>query len=169
MTQVRLIINAMPIKRKLLWASVLFAIVAVWAILRFVSKPPTLPVDLPAAQQIDANKLLEIFLSTDTMAQKKLEQQIIEVKGKLLEVSMDDNKHATLILETGDPLNTVNASLFFCDDGSRKKYGSQCEDAENILKAASQLNPGDQVLIKGRCTGFLDMSGVILNQCTLLP
>jgi hypothetical protein len=162
-------IDAMSIKRKLLWTAVFLAIVAVWLVLHFVSKPPTLPVDLPADQQIEAKKLLEIFLSTDTMAQKKLEQQIIEVKGKLLEVSMDDNKHATLILETGDPLNTVNASLFFCDEGSKKKYGSQCDDAENVMKAAIQLKPGDDVLIKGRCTGFLDMSGVILNQCTLIP
>lgn len=159
----------MPLKRKLLWASVLILILACWGILRYISKPPALPVDLPVTQKINASDLLEVFLSTDTMAQKKMEQQIIEVNGKLLEVSLDDNMHATLILETGDPLNTVNASLFFCDEASRKKYGSQCQDAENIMKKASQLKPGDNVLIKGRCTGFLDMSGVILNQCTLIP
>jgi hypothetical protein len=167
--QVRKTIDAMPFKRKILWTAVLVVIVGVWATLRFVSRPPTLPVDLPAHQQIDANKLLEIFMSNDTSTQKKLEQQILEVKGKLQEISLDDNEHVTLILETGDPLNTINASLFFCDEGSQKKYGSRCDDAKNIQEKARTLKPGSMIVVKGKCTGFLDMSGVILNQCTLIP
>jgi hypothetical protein len=156
-------------KKRVLWIAVAASILTFWVAIKYISKPPVLPIDLPAAQILDAKKLLEVFLSADTVSQKNITNQILQVNGIIQEIAFDDSGNATIILETGDPLNTINASLFFCDPVAREKYGKQCDEAAEIQKKAAALKSGNTVSIKGKCIGFLDMSGVVLNQCTLIP
>lgn len=159
----------MLFKKRILWIAVAAAMLTFWFAIKYISKPPVLPIDLPVAQTWDAKKILEVFLSADTITQKNITNQILQVNGIIQEIAFDDSGNPTIILETGDPLNTINASLFFCDSIAREKYGEQCDDAAEIQKKAALLKPGNPVKIKGKCIGFLDMSGVIFNQCTIIP
>jgi hypothetical protein len=159
----------MLFKKRILWIAVAAAMLTFWVAIKYISKPPILPIDLPVAQTWDAKKILEVFLSTDTATQKNITNQILQINGIIQEIAFDDSGNATIILETGDPLNTINASLFFCDSVAREKYGEQCDDAAEIQKKAALLKPGNPIKIKGKCIGFLDMSGLIFNQCTIIP
>jgi hypothetical protein len=96
---------------------------------------------------LTASKLAEEYDADELMANEKYLDKILEVSGKVIEIQIEDS-NPTITLETGNPLSNVTAS-FYPDE----------------VPKLSNIRVGDEILIKGKCTGKL--MDVVLNYCIL--
>ncbi|MGC4232490.1 MAG: hypothetical protein QM594_05870 [Niabella sp.] len=97
---------------------------------------------------VTATSLVEDFNKNEQAANQKYTDKIISVTGNVLHVQADVDGQVTVILESSDPLASVTCS-FYKDEAPKVK----------------NLTPGQQVRIKGVCTGKL--MDVVLNKCSL--
>ena len=106
---------------------------------------------LDAQVAISAPKLVEAFNKDETAANKLYLDKIIAVKGSISDIKTDSaTKQSTVFLDSGDPLAAVNCSFY-----------------EEESAAVQALQKGQQVTIKGQCTGKL--LDVVLNKCSIVP
>jgi hypothetical protein len=98
--------------------------------------------------EISAAALVAEFNADETIANQKYTDKVIAVTGKVTEVKMDAAGQATVFLDSGDPLASVNCSFY----------------AEETA-VASRLRQGTFIVIKGKCTGKL--MDVVLNKCSV--
>jgi hypothetical protein len=109
------------------------------------------PVDLreiPPAYTLSVTSLLQDFNKDETTANKKYLNKAIAVSGKIKEVKLEPQGQATVILESEDPLAGVTCSFYNEETAAVKK-----------------LKEGENIVIKGKCTGKL--MDVILNECSI--
>jgi tRNA_anti-like len=109
------------------------------------------PVDIrqeAALYKISAVDLLADFNKDEPAANLKYLDKVIAVKGKVAEIKIDTTGQATVFLDAGDPLSTVTCSF----------YNEEAKSVENLKK-------GNEITIKGNCTGKL--MDVILNKCSI--
>jgi len=98
--------------------------------------------------EIVAADLVKNFQQNETAANSQYVDKLILVSGKVAGNNIDKDGHATIFLETGDPLAAVTCSFYY-------------EEAETVQRIAV----GSAVRVKGICTGML--TDVILNKCSL--
>lgn len=106
---------------------------------------------LDAQVNVSATLLVEAFSKDETAANKLYLDKIIAVKGIITDIKSDSvTKQSTVFLDSGDPMAAVNCSFY--------------EEETDAVKA---LHKGQQVTIKGQCTGKL--LDVVLNKCSIVP
>lgn len=129
------------VKKILLTASVviIIAIVAVY----FVYNKPHRSTGV-AEVAVTAQSLVSTYNENESEANTKFLDKVVEVKGKVKEVIEQDD---SFILLLGDESSMSSVSCTLDHESDSVAYG---------------LKPGDEVVVRGICTGFL-MDVVIVN------
>lgn len=129
------------VKKVLLGASVavIIAIVAMY----FVYNKPHRSTGV-AEVTVTAQSLVSAYNENETEANTKFLDKVVEVKGKVKEVIEQDN---SFILLLGDESSMSSVSCTLDHKTDSVAYG---------------LKPGDEVVVRGLCTGFL-MDVVMVN------
>ncbi|WP_298540166.1 hypothetical protein [uncultured Aquimarina sp.] len=134
--------------KKILIAGVIMLFVAAFISFKIYNKPH---IDVSTATpnvSMKAGILLAEFLNDETEANKKYLEQIIQVSGTIAEIDTNKNGNAIIVLRKGDDIESVICHL---------------SPEEN--KKTSNLKIGQEINIKGICTGYL--MDVILIKCTI--
>lgn len=96
---------------------------------------------------LTAADLLKAFESDETSANSRYVKKILDVSGTIESVKLAEDKSANVALKTGSDLGSVICTFQ--------------ADSET-----SGLKEGDNILIRGECSGYL--TDVLLNNCTLI-
>lgn len=99
--------------------------------------------------QLPATELFSSYEADETSANEKFLGKIVEVTGKVQEVSKDENGVVNVTLDAGGMLGGVICKLDELTDHKR-----------------TDLNKNEQVTLKGECTGML--MDVVLVRCVEL-
>lgn len=105
---------------------------------------PHRSVDNEKAIRADAASLFNEFSTDEQAANQKYLNKVIEVSGTIAHIDQNQDKQRYLVLQTEDAL-----------------YGVMCTMRDNNWTA----NAGDQVSVKGFCSGFT--GDVKLTDCAL--
>jgi hypothetical protein len=101
-----------------------------------------------ALYELSAAKLVAEFNMDETAANKKYLDKVIAVKGKVADIKTDTAGQATVFLDSGDLMASVTCSFY-----------------KEEAASAITLQQGNEVVIKGKCTGKL--MDVVLNKCSI--
>ncbi len=96
---------------------------------------------------IDAQTILTAFETAENEANTKYLDKVVAVKGKVKEVKNEGGK-ICIALETDSPMSGVLCNLDPLSQHDKTTF-----------------SPGEEVVFKGVCTGFL--SDVVLERCVL--
>ena len=102
----------------------------------------------PALYQLSAASLVAEFNKDESAANSKYLDKVIAVKGKIADIKTDSAGQATVFLDSGDLMAAVTCSFY-----------------QDETPAAKALRQGNEVTIKGKCTGKL--MDVVLNKCSI--
>ncbi len=94
-----------------------------------------------------ASVLQKAFEDGEITASKKYINKIIEVSGKIASIKPADNNIVSISLVTGSDLSSVICTFPAINDPSK-------------------LRIGDEITLRGECSGFL--LDVLLNNCALI-
>ncbi|MCF3110328.1 OB-fold putative lipoprotein [Niabella sp. CC-SYL272] len=139
----------MPTWKKITLAVVVLVVAAIlygWYL--YNKKPP----DIKQARsqfEITASGLTAAFNADEANATKQYADKIVSVTGAVKEIKIEQGTAATVFLDSGDPMTSVTCSFYDTEAAAVKK-----------------LKTGQQVTIKGVCTGKL--MDVILNKCSIV-
>ena len=111
-------------------------------------KPHINVAEKPVDISITANTLLVDFSSDETKANTKYLDKIIAVKGRVANVEFNGEK-AAISLQTKDDFGSV-----------------VCYLGKDEVKKSAEIKEGQEVILKGICTGFL--MDVILVKCVIM-
>ena len=130
--------------------AILFTLIAgIIAAIIFVAvlwnRPPE-TVDDKKAMQMNAEVLTDAFLKNEQSANAAYLNKVIEVNGKIAEVSKNQDQKDVILLESSDPLSGVQCTMR--DKGGNYKAGST-------------------ISIKGFCNGYTTV--VLLSDCIVVP
>jgi hypothetical protein len=95
--------------------------------------------------ELSSTQLVKDFSADEQAASQKYNDRILLINGKVSEINLNST---TVILDAADPIAMVTCS-FYADESAHLK----------------NLKVGDELKIKGKCTGKL--IDVILNNCRL--
>ena len=87
------------------------------------------------AKVVSAKKLYNDFSTNEQLANSEYLNKAVQVNGKVLEVKKNQVAGSQIVLDTGDPM-----------------FGVACTMDENT----KDIKPGDEVTVKGICTGYLN-------------
>ena len=96
--------------------------------------------------EVTATKLITDYETDEKVADQNYLGKIVEVSGKVAEISVEEGK-TKIQLETENPISMIICEL---EEGNE----------------AGSVKVGDEVKIKGMCTGYL--SDVIIVQASLV-
>jgi len=96
---------------------------------------------------ITAVDLQKAFESNETSANSRFVKKVIEVSGTIESVKAGEDKSLNVALKTGSVLGSVICTF-------------QSDSEASILKV------GDNIVIRGECSGFL--TDVLLNNCAVV-
>jgi tRNA_anti-like len=113
------------------------------------NKPVAKTTELKADFTLSSTELYNAFDADEEAANKKFNDKVIVVSGKVSEVDLSDAQKIAVMLDTGSPMGYINCSF----------YNEEIARVRNVVK-------GSAVTIKGKCTGKL--ADVILNTCSLV-
>lgn len=102
-----------------------------------------------ATIETGAAELVKYFQQDETAAGRQYVDKLIIVSGNISNTQIDADGHATVFLDTGNPLAAVTCSFYN-------------DEVEGVKK----MSAGSPVKIKGICTGIL--TDVVLNKCALV-
>lgn len=136
-------------KTKIAFVLLIILAVAAGVIYSMYNKPHRNIANENPSEHISAKGLFEAFNTNETEANKRFLDKTLVVKGVVIEKSENPDGSYHCLLETDDMMFGI--SCFFDSD-----------QGDAFLK----LNEGDEVQIKGLCTGFT--SDVILNHSTTI-
>jgi hypothetical protein len=144
-----------PIMKKLLKIAAIMAIIGIITALIvyfFVyNKPHPDYARAKAKYTLEAAELYQAYKSGDAEAAKRFTGAVVRIKGTVQKVeSVDSLAIAVMVFDEG----------IFGDEGIR------CTMLPELTQATQNLSQGQQVKIKGLCTGFND-TDVILEHCSL--
>lgn len=112
----------------------------------YVWNKPHRDVRNESSVSISADSLFVKYNSDETDANKQFLDKAISVHGVVQQIISNQQGQQVILLETGDPIATVSATLK--DQPTR------------------QLKNGDHITVKGICSGFA--SDVVLRECIIL-
>lgn len=136
-------------KRKYLLLAFLFlALCGIGIGLYLFNKPSPKASDIKPAFTLTATELAKAFESDGTQAGKLYAGKVLQVSGKVSDVKKDDKGLLTLVIE-GTPGSAVSGVL------------------QDLPK--EEVKKGDEVTIKGFCSGFDDLFGEVqLHSCGIV-
>lgn len=102
------------------------------------------------AINVDSGKLLREFQSNENEANKAYLSKVLELEGEVVEIGTDSA--TKIILSVPDEM--MEGIVVSLD----KRYA---ENAKNI-------KTGMRIKVKGFCSGYLQMSGVVLNDAVIV-
>lgn len=131
---------------------ILYALLAVIAFTAIVTawmyfKPHASVRNKQTAYKLSAKQLADAFSNDEEKANSLYTGKVLEIKGYLQEVTFHDS---TVVLMLGDVSQSNGVSCFLRDD------------SKNI----QSLKAGNEVTVKGICSGFL--LDVVVENCILL-
>lgn len=100
------------------------------------------------AFSLTADSILMEFTNDENAATQKYLDKTVAVSGIVYEIKNDSQGNTEVIIQTADPIETVNCVL---------APGT----------ASEEIEPGTEIEIKGICSGYLSLSGVNLHQAVL--
>jgi len=112
--------------------------------IRTYNKPHVNVVNTEAKYKLDAQQLINSFITDEDEASKKYVNTIIQVSGEALEFN-----HGTISIKDKNSESTVLCNLLLKEDEKFKK-----------------IKQGDKIKVKGICTGYL--LDVVLVECVLI-
>ena len=115
---------------------------------KMYNKPHINVAEKPVDIAITANILFADFSSDETKANTKYLNKIIAVKGRIANVEFNGEK-AAISLQTEDDFGSV-----------------VCYLVKDEFKKSAEIKEGQEVILKGICTGFL--MDVILVKCVIM-
>lgn len=101
----------------------------------------------PTEIQISSKNLVSSFLANENLANTRYVEKTIEVHGVVMDITFLNDRY-TVFLQGGDE---------FC---------LMCDMQADQIEKVKRIRPGQEVLMKGICKGFL-MDAILLN-CVLL-
>jgi hypothetical protein len=104
------------------------------------NKPVASVAKQKSVESLTAQELLNAFQSDATAANTAYLGKIITVSGEIKELIPGEEKRMQIVLNTDAAMSTVSCLLE--------------EDRDSFLKRG--LKRGDQVMLKGKCTGAMD-------------
>ncbi|TMM28998.1 hypothetical protein FDT66_11465 [Polaribacter aestuariivivens] len=136
--------------KKIILSILILAVLGSIIAYKIYNKPHINVADENADITISASTILADFSSDETTANKKYLEKIIQVKGQVSDVSLSNGK-GIVTLQTDDDFGSVICHL--TDKESTK---------------ISEISKGQELIIKGICTGFLMdvilVKSIIINQ-----
>jgi len=137
-----------PFKKIFFLALVLVAAAIGYGFYLFYKKPPDIRQE-SASYTFTADSIAAVYNQNENEANKKFLNQVLAIKGIISKIIIDSSKsQATIILSTNDPLTGITCSFYDSEAGSLK-----------------HLKQGDEVVVKGVCTGKL--MDIVLNRCSI--
>jgi predicted LPLAT superfamily acyltransferase len=115
------------------------------------NKPARKAAGEDAAFSVTAEQLLKEYEASDTLANRKFLDKVIEMNGKITNIKIDQKGGMVLMLDEKEGMGGIVCSI---DEGSKEK--------------AKSLKAGQTISLKGICTGGDAMFGVTLNKCEVL-
>ena len=115
---------------------------------KMYNKPHINVAEKPVEITIIANTLLADFSSDETKANTEYLDKIIAVKGMVTTIEFNGEK-AAISLQTKDDFGSV-----------------VCYLVKDEFKKSAEIKEGQEVILKGICTGFL--MDVILVKCVIM-
>lgn len=125
-------------KRGLLIVAVLFAILLIGGYF-FLNAPKAGLKTAKAAYSLTADDLYADYAADEEAGNKKYIDQVLQVEGPISDILTDENQAMVLVLKTPE-----------------SEGGVMC-----TLEKEADLSVGEEVVVKGRCTGML--MDVVLN------
>ena len=135
---------------RIIITGVLLLVIAVAFTVSYAYFKPHKKVSGKAADfQLTTTEILQAYLENEVEADSTFLNKVIEVKGKVREINPTDTGEITVVLGDESEMGGVSASLL-----------------EDQSDAAKKLNIGDEVTIKGFCSGYL--LDVVLVKCIII-
>lgn len=104
------------------------------------------------AYVMDAKQLHDDFMNNEDGSYEKYGNKVIEVKGAVENITLDENSASIVFIDEMDGVNCAFDSL------------SMVKNLEKLKK----VNVGDSIELKGQCDGYDMIMGVVLSRCVLL-
>lgn len=123
--------------KKIILGIIVLGIVGAFIAYKMYNKPHVDVAKESADITITANKILEEFSANETTANSKYLEKIIAVSGVISDVKLEKEK-GIITLKTNDDFGSVI-----------------CHLSEASTKKINTLQEGNQIKLKGICTGFL--------------
>ena len=99
--------------------------------------------------EIEAVELFRQFSENEVTANDKYLGSLLRIEGSVLSVDKTDGELVAIRLDVDDMLDAV-----------------VCEPDPIYKREIPAMNPGDQIVAQGVCTGFLN--DVIINRCVVI-
>jgi hypothetical protein len=113
------------------------------------NKPKRNFTDATPDVSLSADSLFNSFSRNEKHADSLYLNKVIQVTGKVSQISANQNKGKVVVLQSSDPI-----------------FGISCTMLNSDSVATSKLKTGDKVNIKGLCNGFL--TDVVLTNSTVV-
>lgn len=134
--------------KKILLAGLVLAVAGIGIGYYMWNKPHQNIAKTKPAHTLAATSLVDAYQADEAAANDKFLGQVIEVSGEVTKVSMNADGTSQVMLKSNDLLASVTGNL-----------------QESEASYVESLKAGDQVTIKGECTGML--MDVILERCVI--
>ena len=134
-------------KRLLLWISLLVLALFGYGIYLYTLKAPVVA-EGKTDFRMSTDELVTLYEQNEDIANRKLLNQIIEVRGAVATVGQDSTG-TSIQLSSSNPMSGVN-----------------CRFDASISDKLRRVKTGDTISVKGKCTGFL--IDVNLTNCDIL-
>jgi hypothetical protein len=134
----------MKMRTKIIAALSFIIVLAVSAGFFLYHKPADRVVSDEPHYTVNASTLFQEFTKDEQDATTKYLDKVIQVRGRILEISAVDSVGLNIVLETGSPL-----------------FGVSCRFSDGVKRMS--YRKGEEVTINGLCTGKL--MDVVLIKC----
>lgn len=133
-------------KKKIIWSCIILILIggsiAVWyGYTAFNEKPPTAE-ELPTDMKVNAEEVMQEFISDSDAAGKKYNEKVIEISGVIIELQSEDENNLSISLETKA---TDDSGI------GRSVRVTMIPKMSDLVK---KCKAGDQVTVKGIFNGF---------------
>lgn len=133
-------------KKKIIWSCIILILIggsiAVWSgYTAFNEKPPTAE-ELPTDMKVNAEEVMQEFISDSDAAGKKYNEKVIEISGVIIELQSEDENNLSISLETKA---TDDSGI------GRSVRVTMIPKMSDLVK---KCKAGDQVTVKGIFNGF---------------
>ena len=133
--------------KKLILILAVFAIIGGAIGMYMYNKPHKAMVNMESTANVTSLEIIRAYQENETSANKQFLGKVVTLNGVVQ--AIEKSEGLTLILEGTDLMTTIRCQLDHLTDHP----------------SLDLLNPGDQVAVKGICTGFL--MDVVLERCII--
>jgi hypothetical protein len=139
----------MKTKHYILTLIALFSVIVIGGLWQY-NKPARDLAKESADLSISAPELYHQFSENEAQANQHYLDKVVQVKGKLQAINRGNAGVLNLILDSGSPMG-----------------GVICEVPAGNMPKGSNLQTGQELTLKGQCTGYL--MDVVLVKCVIVP